>query len=148
MGSQAQAIAYCQKDGEWVARGIPCKQGARTDLDQCRRDAQQNGMKSVSKWGNLQTIKTAELFLKYNDKPRFAPNDMEVTYIWGKSGTGKTTKAYELLGGDLDNIYTWDCASMGAWWEGYDGEDMVVMDDLTSETVNPKALLTYLGGFP
>lgn len=146
MGTQAQAIAYCQKDGNWISRGTMSKQGARTDLDQCRRDAQENGMKSVSRWGNLQNIKTAELFLKYNDKPRYAPNDMEVIYIWGPSGTGKTTTAYEMLG--TDNTYVWDCATMGTWWEGYDGEKAVIMDDLSPTTVPAKALLAYLGGFP
>lgn len=146
MGTQEEAIVYCQKDGHWAENGTRSKQGARTDLDLYRRMAGESGMREVSKWGNLQSIKTAEVYLKYNDKPRYCPDEMKVIYIYGPSGTGKTTEAYKRLG--IDDTYVWDCATMGQWWEGYDGEKNVIMDDLSPDTVPPKALLAYLGGFP
>jgi len=122
-GSQAQAIEYCKKDGVFVELGKPVEQGARKDLDLCRRMAMESGMRGVSAIGSFQQIRVAEKFLTYNEEIRdFKP---EVTWIWGESGAGKSKLARELC--DSDDVYTKNDSSK--WFEGYDGHEYLILDD-------------------
>lgn len=47
--------------------------------------------------------------------------------IWGDTGTAKTTLA-QLIG--TESLYTKEC---GKWWDGYNNEENVVMDDVKPE---------------
>lgn len=125
---------YCTKDGEWIEDGDRPKQGARGDLGKARELAKTEGMRAVSQVCNLQQIKVAEVFLKYNEPERDWP--VEVIWIIGPSGSGKSRLATELTG--EDDVYRKDSTK---WWEGYDGHAAVIWDDIRGDTVRIDELL-------
>lgn len=74
----------------------------------------------------FQLIKTAEyVHAKYGSQP----SDRDVLdniWLWGKSGIGKSSyvrRTYPVF-------YT---KSMSKWWDGYNGEEVVVLDDFAPE---------------
>jgi len=123
LGSAKQARDYCMKDGDYWEYGTMKKQGERNDLDNIRELAAEEGMRAVSRRGNLQQIKVAEVFLKYNEEPR----DWEPTvyWLWGPTGTGKSREAREITK-DMDTYVKNDGTK---WWEGYDGHEAIIIDD-------------------
>lgn len=147
-GTQEQAVNYCKKEGKVHERGKKAKPGSRTDLDKIRTDAENNGMRYVTRIGNMQQIRVSEKYMTYNEKPR-KWNDGEklsVIYIHGTSGGGKTRMALELAGKDY---YIYNPGTMGKWWEGYDGHETVIFDDIRPEHFRSAAeILTLLHEFP
>lgn len=167
-GNQKQAVDYCKKGEqsheEWEKnhekgknfglnakiheRGVPAKQGSRTDLDFIRTDALNNGMRQVTLTANAQQIRVAEKVLTYNESPRvWGPGEsLNNTFIFGQSGCGKTFKAFELAGKD---VYLYNPGIMGKWWEGYDGHETVIIDDVRPEHFRSATeILTLLHEFP
>lgn len=122
-GTQAQAVEYCKKDGDFEERGEARNQGLRGDLDRVRGDVLDVGMRGITRYANLQQIRVAAEFLKYNEPPRdWVP---EVIWLWGPSGVGKSKWAREMLGEDV-----FVKSEGGKWWDGYDGHEDVILDDV------------------
>lgn len=129
-GSPQQAAEYCKKEGDWKERGtLPEKQGKRSDLDDVRDWIKEGkGMRDIVDVAkSYQSIKMAEVLLKYKEIPRnFKPN---VVWYYGSSGCGKTKTAYALYP---------DCYrktnSSGKWWDGYDAHENVLLDDVKDTT--------------
>jgi len=126
-GTQEQAIAYCKKeDAAFVERGIPRAQGHRTDLDDARRTAVESGMREVTATMSYNQIQTAAKFLTYNEEPRDWLTS--VTWIYGPTGSGKSRLAREIAAEYTENdVYVKSDATK--WWEGYDGQETVIIDD-------------------
>lgn len=121
-GTQKQAVDYCIKDGMYDEYGILRIQGARNDLDKCRLMAAESGMKAVTASCNLQQIRVAEKYLTYNEESRdWKP---QVTWIWGKTGTGKSKAARDCVS---DDVYTKNTGTK--WWDGYDAHHDCIIDD-------------------
>lgn len=123
MGTAVQARDYCMKDGDYWEYGTMKKQGERKDLDNIRQLAAEEGMRTVTRRGNFQQIKVAEKYLTYNEEPRdWKPT---VYWLWGPTGTGKSRKARELT----EKMDTYTKNDGTKWWEGYDGQEAVIIDD-------------------
>lgn len=137
-GTQKQAIDYCKKDGDYFDIGKPkvYKQGQRNDLDDVREAARTKGMKEVSCWANYQQIRTAEKYLQYNEPKR----TWKPTVIWlhGATGTGKSRMANTMY----PDAYT--KADASKWWDGYDGQEAVIMDDYRDNWMSFNELLTLI----
>lgn len=127
-GTQSQAILYCHKeDKQPFEEGEKCEQGQRTDLDGVRQNALEGGMRLVTTIHNYQQICVAQKFLTYNEEPRdWKP---EIWWIWGETGTGKSKFAREICQ-DLD---TYVKNTPTKWWDGYDGQEAVIIDDFRQE---------------
>jgi len=124
-GNPKQASDYCKKDGNYIEIGECPSQGTRTDLDNVREVISRTGRMAdvVDVATSYQSVKMAEQILKYKEKPRnWKPT---IKWFWGASGTGKSKRAYEELG---DDCYT--CMSTGRWFDGYDGHENVLIDDM------------------
>lgn len=134
-GTATEAVAYCQKDGNYVEFGVRRAQGYRNDLDSVRRDALSDGMRVVTASYNYQGVRVAEKFLSYNEDVRdWAPR---VVWITGPSGSGKSRLAREICGED---VY---CKNDGTkWWNGYDGHSDIIVDDFRDSWWS----LTYMLG--
>lgn len=122
-GTSKQAADYCKKEGNWLHFGELSRPGKRTDLDGVRETAQTEGMRAVTRTANFQEIRVAEKYLTYNEEARkWKPT---VIWIWGPTGTGKSSTATELCkDGD-----TYRKNTATKWWDGYDGHENIIIDD-------------------
>lgn len=140
-GSAAQNLAYCTKEGSLdFEHGTPRRQGERNDLDAVRASALEGGMREVVTWGNLQQIRVAEKYLSYHEEQRsWKPT---VHWIWGPTGVGKSAKAEAMAGSDA---YWMDDRK---WWEGYDGHEVVILDEFRGTWWTLTYMLRLLDRYP
>lgn len=139
-GSPIDNKRYCSKDGKVLFEHGTCpRQGARTDIEKTF-DKLKSGanMRSVIETArSYQSIKAAEIYLKYNEEKReWKP---EVKWFHGSTGSGKTRRAREWL---QDDIYT--CMDSAKWFEGYDKHENVLIDDFRDDWISFRGLLRFL----
>lgn len=145
-GTQQQAVDYTKKDGVWTQIGEPCSgQGHRSDLDSIAL--------AVKRGDSLTSIADSfgASWIKYNKgiqslammkKPE-AWRDVKVIVMWGATGTGKTRTAME-----AGDIYKLNQNTNGTlWFDGYDGEKNLLLDDFYG-WIKFGELLTILDGYP
>lgn len=139
-GSPEQNKLYCSKqDNVLLEHGELPKQGKRNDLDDIKEVIRNGGtMRQVVDIAtSYQAAKMAELILKYKEPKRnWKP---KVEWFFGPTGSGKTRKAFEILGEDA-----YVAMSTGRWWDGYDGEHNVIIDDMRKDFCKFHELLRYL----
>lgn len=71
--------------------------------------------------------------------PKF--RDVQVHVLWGDAGTGKTRYAVDAE----DDLYIADMADNG-WWDGYEGQEAVLIDDFYGQ-IKPSKMLRILDGY-
>jgi len=134
-GTLEQAVAYCSKEDTYNGEvrfqsGQYVTQGIRTDIE-----AFNLRIKTGASDADLINEHLNE-FYKYHrvvDRVRLAfqvPRtwEMEVNVYWGKSGSGKTRRAFEEAGTSYYFVSKGD-QNQTTWWDGYDGQDSVIIDD-------------------
>lgn len=133
---------YTAKEGDWEEYGEPPKQGNRTDwrqaVDQVRArlplvdviDAQPH---------LLPTIRALERLATLTRQPP-KDRDVRVLYIQGPAGCGKTRAIHQAY----PEAY-WK--PEGEWWDGYEGQSVVVLDDYYSD-IRYQQLLRVLDRYP
>lgn len=136
-GTDQQNIDYCSKlktkIGETYEFGIPTHQGKRNDLLKIQEDLE-NGMSmrdiSYNNFSNY--VRYHKGFGKYKNlmekEKRKGRRMVEVILITGKTGTGKTRKVMDDEGDDNVYIVEFDSGKQ-IWWDGYEGENVILLDD-------------------
>lgn len=163
-GSSAQNRDYISKSGKWEhdskhGTRIPGtfeewgeipdeQQGRRTDL----ADLYEMVKAGATDLEILEVFPKAMLYLDKLEKVRqtlkaeqYATEfrQLEVTYIWGPTGTGKTRGVMERYGYDkVCRITDYDHP-----FEKYAGEDVIVFDEFRSQ-LRISDMLNYLDGYP
>lgn len=66
--------------------------------------------------------------------------NVHVVWLWGEPGSGKTRKVME-----MQSVYKWD--SPYQWFDGYEGEDILLIDDYEPGEVAPRVLKNVLDGY-
>lgn len=148
-GSQRDAIAYSKKeesrlDGPWEW-GEAREQGRRNDLNEIRerldrRDPE--GDIAADHFGSW--IRYHRSFREYKRVRRLETVrdwPMELIFIIGPSGTGKSSKARA----DFPDAY-W--GPKGKWWDGYSGQDTVVVDEMYGHRMPFTELLQLCDRYP
>ena len=137
-GSQAQAIEYIKKGGDFEEFGEKKSPGKRKDIDLLRSNLinEDHKMREVVVYGNLQHIKIAEKYLEYLEEQRTWKT--HITWIYGPSGAGKSRMARERL--EDEDVYVKNTGTK--WWAGYDGHNAVIIDDFRDSWWS----LTYMLG--
>jgi len=150
-GSPAENADYCgeadyerdkkkkYKNPLFESFGTKPAQGKRNDLQTIKEQIASGGSMTqiIETASNYQSLKTAELLLKYKEKKRnFKPY---VIWIHGESGSGKTKTAYELM----PDLYR-KTNSSGKWWDGYDAHPDVLLDDIKDASQSNYSLLLEL----
>ncbi len=141
-GSADQASEYCKKDNNFEEFGEQSKQGKRTDIS--------NATDMILEGCSTREVALAhtEVFIKYhNGLAKFRnlliePRNWvtEVTVLWGKTGTGKSRMAREML----HDYWVW-APQRGMWFDGYEGHEDVIMEEFRGqEQIDRGTLLMML----
>lgn len=155
-GTRDQARNYCMKqesrvEGPWEfpnPEAFESKQGSRNDLDEIALCIKDKGLNNaINSYPNM--------FVKYHKGmialaaheikskvPKW--RDVNVTVFWGEAGSGKTKRAFESCG---DSWFKLDYAKNSVWWDGYAGEEVIIIDDFYG-WIPYSQLLNILDGYP
>lgn len=144
-GTPQQAANYCKKDGKFWEIGLVPIKGKRTDIDNIREGLKKGKtLKEISnECKSLQSLRFANEWLKYNDNG--TRENIDVTWIFGKSNSGKTFMVNEYV--DHEDTYI-KSSSTGRWWDGYYGQKTVVLDEFRDEHISASQLFSMLQPFP
>lgn len=146
-GTQKQAIDYCHKDGDFVEFGArPLTQEEKGERQKRRYEE----ALTSAKQGKLDDI-PADLFTRHYRTYKMIVNDyaseptvnstLENYWIYGPTGSGKSSYARATF----DNLYI---KSQNKWWDGYAGQDNVLIDDLHPSWVGMHQLKQWSDHYP
>lgn len=144
-GTHEEARAYCTKEGDFEELGTAPAQGTRTDVTRFIELARTGANDLVlSEHHPVEFLK----FYRAADRIRSAvavPRQEKTVVHWyyGATGTGKSRTACEENPGAF-----WKDMSIGTWWDGYDGQDAVVFDDMRKDTFKFHELLRLFDRYP
>ena len=136
---------YVSKDGDYYERGTPIEQGKRNNIKMCVEHVIDGGsIKSLFLRPNInyQAIRCAEIAQKLFEKPRDHNIDVEVIWIYGSSGSGKTRYVY-----DVEKELPFR-PTTAKWWEDYDGDGVVLIDDWRPNWVEFDRMLWFMDRYP
>jgi len=135
---------YCEKDSNLLLEvGEPLKQGKRSDIDIAVEiiEETQSVATVLESVKNYQAVRHVELYLKYKEKKR-PIKPIQVIWIHGSSGKGKTRKVYD---DNEDDVFV---PLSYKWWDGYDGHKTVLIDDYRKDFCKYHELLRLLDIYP
>lgn len=122
-GTPLQASNYCKKDGKFWEFGTLPQQGERTDWNKAINDLN-NGSDIVTVVAEqpqlLPAIRSLEKYKSLLDKSTH--RDVKVIFLVGSPGTGKTRWAWD----NYPDLYS---KPEGHWWDGYTGQQTILLDD-------------------
>ncbi len=144
-GIESENDKYCKKDGQYSCLGEYITQGKRTDLDGIKKLIDEGKpLLEVANENFPSFIKYHKGFTVYKtmvDKVKRKDfRKVKVVHIWGETGIGKTRKAME-----DSNAYKIQGCSM-KWWDGYEGEETLIIDDYNDD-LKITELLGILDGY-
>lgn len=124
------AVNYCKKDGDFKEYGVMPAQGKRNDLDSLKDDI----INGVTKVEDIM-IENPVIYHQYGrtlDKiedlalrKRYRTEMTKGIWYWGKTGTGKSHKAFE----DFTPDTHYNVPNDNGWWDGYRQQDTVILND-------------------
>jgi len=114
--------------------GKPKKQGSRGDLENIQEELLAGVPLHEVIWRckNYQQAKFAELLYAQPQVKKPVRNWMTEAYIyWGVANAGKTHKCMEEAEAyaKLNNYRVWHTSMNLQWWTGYNGQEVIIMDD-------------------
>lgn len=149
-GTQQQAMDYCRKeesrvDGPWEFGTPTAGQGARQDIQAFKKDIDE-GATDLQLWDShpLQFLRYGRMVdrIRLLKQPKRTWKT-EVWYLYGPPGVGKSRMAGELAGPDA----YWKSPNE-VWWDGYNGQESVVLDDFSAKWLPWSTLLQVLDTNP
>lgn len=137
-GTKEQAAEYCKKEGMYEEFGkLKDEKGKRNDLLEVKKAVQEgktmNQIIEVAQ--GYQALKYAETLRKYICPRRDWKT--RVYWLWGETGTGKSQRAFSMT----EPGTRWISMDSLKWWDGYDGERDVIIEDFRGCDCKLKTLL-------
>lgn len=154
MGTAQQAANYCKKDGQFTEFGTITAQGKRNDLERVV-ELVENGanLLDIANECPQQMIKYSKgianmLAIKSTVEAQKKTRTINVHVLYGPSGTGKTTHAFNTGLQDPAGCYLIHANRM-KWMDGYTGENTLIIDEMShSAGVKLEDLLGLLDIYP
>jgi hypothetical protein len=145
-GSVRQNKIYCCKDGKFKEYGKAVFQGQRTDLEQIQEEIEEGASLGYLQRNHFLTYCRYRNGIKdylttCQEKSRKKFRDVHVSVYAGNSRGGKT---YDAMHRDED-FYKIEGKHL-KWWDGYNGEDTLIINDYNND-VGITDLLTLLEGY-
>lgn len=136
--SPKDAINYVKKHGNYVTKGTCTVKGAISTKEKNALlrerslvELVENGEVSIFKIPQLKkAISILEDELLENTKRLEAP---KVRWFYGETGTGKTREAVRIGEETYKGDY-WISNQNGQWFDGYEGQKLVIIDDIRANT--------------
>lgn len=129
-GNIDQNDDYCSKDGQLREFGVKPKQGERKDLNAVKDDIM-CGKRTVDEI----TVEDPMMYHQYGRtlqkledialRKRYRTEMTKGVWYWGKTGVGKSHKAFEGFDPQTHYVYKND----GGWWDGYTGQHTVIINE-------------------
>lgn len=135
-GTVKEAIEYCKKDGDFFESGKPDEQGNRQGnefkiITDMVRNKQTEEIENSEYFGTyIRYKRTFDSMIKYCTDELNEPRGY---WIHGLPGSGKDGNVMKLKP---------FVKSHNKWWDGYEGQEYILMSDFTQEDL--KYLATYL----
>ena len=135
-GTPEENINYCKKDGNFQELGNPPEKGIRNDLERIKKSIEEDNntrmITLINEASNYQSIRMAELLLKFKEKPR---QIKEITNLWyyGKDSKERAWADFD------DDVYV---PVNNKWWDGYDAHQTVIIDILNESDLKMLDRLT------
>lgn len=145
-GGPTKNLEYCSKAGDFKEWGKPRSQGKRMDLeaayDAARSDKPMIEVADEHKSAFIRYHRGIEKVRELHNKEQASEwREVKTTLHTGPTGCGKTRTAmasaervYKIQGDQLK------------WWDGYEGEDTIVIDEYSND-VKVTTLLSFLDGY-
>lgn len=130
-GSSSQNRDYVTKDKDFVEFGSMPQQGKRNDIDNVRDmvKANRSFLEVLDVSRSYQSARFAQLYMTARPAPPRAPGNK--LYVYGPSGTGKSTLARSLFNAASLEYYVCD---LDGWFDGYMGDTALLFDDFRSQS--------------
>lgn len=142
-GSPHENFVYCSKDNKYTEFGErPKGQGFRSDIDHIKSLVKSNtSIKEIyENCNSYQALRFAEKGLElYSAKRNWKP---KVFWYYGSTGTGKTKRALE------ECPEAWISGRNLKWWQGYECQTEVIIDDFRKDFCTFHELLRILDRYP
>lgn len=128
---------YCKKDGNFWENDLR-RQGERTDIKKAKEMFRAGAsVHSIAlEVDSYQAARMGELLIR-TAPFRSVAIHREILWYYGATGTGKSATARELF----PDLYLKDSYK---WWDGYNGEDTVLIDDMRGDFCKFHELLRLL----
>lgn len=147
-GNLDQNTDYCSKQNDLIEFGDKPKQGFRTDLDAVKEKILDQKL-SVDEI----CIENPNLYHQYGRtlnrledialRKRFRNFMTKGLWLYGKTGTGKSHRAYQ----DFHPDTHYDFPNDGGWWDGYKGQETVIINEFRG-SITMAELLTLCDKYP
>lgn len=155
MGTASEAATYCKKEGSFFEFGRISEdrliRGRANGGNHVKHDWEEmlsaikggiemtDFIEKYPKYSMTSTSAFLKLYAIYEAKKEVPTLDGELKdyniWIYGEAGTGKSRYAFETFGAYYSK-------QPSKWWDGYKGEETVVLDDLDPEST--KYIIRYL----
>lgn len=150
--SPKDAINYVKKEGTYITYGrcpynIPLSTKEKNELlsTQDLNKLVEDGTVSIFK---IPTLQRARDILRLESQRRKKAEKPTVHWFYGETGTGKTFSAYDAAIARFGEMGTWISQRDDKWFDGYIGQQGVILDDIRPSTFNFSFMLRLLDRYP
>lgn len=139
-GSQQDNIKYCSKEEsrirETIKHGTPTEQGRRSDLEGVAKAVLDGATLEDIARDNpacfVRNCKGLQALHAFANKPTKRP-EPTIKYLWGKPGCGKSYLVRAMVEMEHGEDVYWCNEHAQGWFDGYEGQSVVVFDDFTGK---------------